>query len=337
MELEGSSSTPIGHGPPAIETMRLTKQFRDLIAVDCVSFDVREGEVFGFLGPNGAGKTTTIQMLTGLARPTSGSIRFFGVDYTGHLKKAQHLMGVVPDENNLYPELDGFENLSFCAALYGMSRHEREERARYLLDRFGLGDAAKRKFASYSKGMKRKLVIAAGIIHRPRILFLDEPTTGLDISAARDIRQLLAHMNEEGTTIFLTTHYIEEAGRLCHRIAFIVSGRLVRVDTPSNLMQSPREEHILELIVTRNARGVLGSFRERFPKTQVQVVSDLALRILSLNEIPLAPVVRFFEEQAIQITEARTIRPSMEEVFVRITGIELPVMKREKEKSGLNP
>ncbi|MBR9985713.1 MAG: ABC transporter ATP-binding protein, partial [Desulfosarcina sp.] len=164
---------------------QLTKHFEKVAAVDGITFSVRQGELFGFLGPNGAGKTTTINMLTGLARPDTGTIRIGGIDCTANPRAAQHLVGVVPDESNLYPELTGFDNLCFCAALYGMVKAERQARARELLDAFDLTPAAERKFAGYSKGMKRKLTIAAGIIHRPSILFLDEPTTGIDVASAR--------------------------------------------------------------------------------------------------------------------------------------------------------
>jgi ABC-2 type transport system ATP-binding protein len=163
----------------AISVSGLAKHFGDVTAVESVTFEVREGELFGFLGPNGAGKTTTINMLTGLARPDAGTICISGIDCSRNPKAAQHLMGIVPDESNLYSELTGYENLCFCGALYGMPRREREARASDLLESFGLTQAAGRKFGGYSKGMKRKLTIAAGIIHRPPILFLDEPTTAL--------------------------------------------------------------------------------------------------------------------------------------------------------------
>ncbi len=153
---------------PAIQVRGLTKSFDRVEAVCGIDFEVRPGELFGFLGPNGAGKTTTIKMLTGLARPDSGSITISGIDITGKTRGAQHLIGVVPDESNLYPELTGFENLCFCASLYGLGRQEREKRAKQLLQDFDLFKAADRKFGGYSKGMKRKLTIAAGIIHRPR-------------------------------------------------------------------------------------------------------------------------------------------------------------------------
>src|SRR4030042_2661736 len=161
-----------------IEVDRLTKKYGDLAAVDQISFSVHEGEIFGFLGPNGAGKTTTINVLTGLARATSGSAKISGFDCAGEIKKAQEIMGIVPDESNLYEEFDGFENLCFCGAFYGMQKEEREQRAKELLQQFGLAEAGKKPFQAYSKGMKRKLTIAAGIIHDPRVLFLDEPTTG---------------------------------------------------------------------------------------------------------------------------------------------------------------
>ncbi|MEF2231868.1 MAG: ABC transporter ATP-binding protein, partial [Pseudodesulfovibrio sp.] len=189
----------------AIVVENLSKRFDGVQAVDGVSFAVERGELFGFLGPNGAGKTTTINMLTGLARPDSGVIRLCGVDCTKHPRAAQHLIGVVPDESNLYPELTGFENLCFCASLYGIRKDERRERAKALLRDFDLAKAADRKFGGYSKGMKRKLTIAAGIIHRPDVLFLDEPTTGIDVASGRHIRQLVADLHQAGTTIFLTT------------------------------------------------------------------------------------------------------------------------------------
>lgn len=318
----------------AIEAHGLSKRFGGVLAVDAAHFEVHEGEVFGFLGPNGAGKTTTINMLTGLARPTSGTIRFFGHDVTRNVKNVQHLMGVVPDESNLYPELDGFENLCFCASLYGMGRRDRKTRARELLDQFGLAEVGGRKFAAYSRGMKRKLTIAAGIIHRPPILFLDEPTTGIDVASARQIRQLLAALNKAGTTIFLTTHYIEEAERLCNRIAFIVDGRLVRVDTLANLVRDVQDQHIIQLMLTRGAGGLLGRLRESFSDVEFERVSDFALRVHAARPPALAPLIRFFEEHDVQVTEARIIRPSLEDVFVEITGIELERIRREKEKRG---
>ncbi|MFP4622414.1 MAG: ABC transporter ATP-binding protein [Bacteroidales bacterium] len=313
-----------------IEVSGLQKSFDGVEAVKGITFDINQGELFGFLGPNGAGKTTTINMLTGLARPDSGQVRIAGLDCSANPKASQHLIGVVPDESNLYPELTGYDNLCFCASLYGMGKQERQSRAKKLLEQFGLQQAAYRKFNGYSKGMKRKLTIAAGIIHRPEILFLDEPTTGIDVASARQIRQLISDLYQGGTTIFLTTHYIEEAERLCERIAFIVNGRIVRNERVSTLLQPIQERKVLLIKVAGNIPGLTDKLAEAFPKYTFRQVSNQQLRVESGDTISIGPVVRFIEEQGLDVTEARQIKPSLEEVFVEITGIETDAMKRER-------
>jgi len=318
----------------AIVVRDLVKRFGDVTAVDNVSFSVFSGEVFGFLGPNGAGKTTTINMLTGLARPQSGEILVGGIDCTRNPKAAQHLMGIVPDESNLYPELTGFQNLCFCGALYGMVRADRERRAHELLELFDLVGAAHRKFAGYSRGMKRRLTIAAGIMHRPPILFLDEPTTGIDVASARQVRQLIGQLNRAGTTVFLTTHYIEEAERLCQRVAFIVTGRIVREDTVVNLMRQVEGKHIVEFTVKQATPSVAAEISAAFPGTDVDVVSATRLRATSAHAIRVGSQVVFLEQQGIEVTEAREIHPSLEDVFVSMTGLAVQEMKREKERIG---
>jgi len=318
----------------AIRAMDLSKAFDEVQAVADVSFNVEESEVFGLLGPNGAGKTTTINMLTGLARPDRGSINIGGIDCTENVKAAQHLVGVVPDESNLYPELTGTQNLTFCAALYGIPKRERIERARLLIDQFGLSDAADRKFAGYSKGMKRKLTIAAGIIHRPPILFLDEPTTGIDVASARQIRQLIASLNESGTTILLTTHYIEEAERLCGRIAFIVRGRIVQIDRVSDLLQPLQQKHVAVIDLSDAVAVNIGTLSTTFPEARFDAPRPGTIRVESDTRLAVGPIVRFLEETGIEVAEARRVRPSLEEVFVKITGIEVDTMRREKQKGG---
>jgi ABC-2 type transport system ATP-binding protein len=323
------------HKPAAlIEVTGLTKRFGDLLAVDGISFSVAKGELFGFLGPNGAGKTTTINMLVGLARPDSGNIRIAGLDCTKNPKPAQHLVGVVPDESNLYPELSGFDNLCFCAALYGMRKEERLSRATELLEIFGLKEAGRRKFGGYSKGMKRKLTIAAGIIHQPQILFLDEPTTGIDVASARQIRQLIARLHGEGTTIFLTTHYLEEAERLCERIAFIVQGRIARIDAMENLLLLQQDTNSMLISAEKMPDTLFTTLTAAFPTLTFQNEAAGQLRVTSPEAISLGALVRVIEEQGAIVTEARRLRQSLEEVFVRITGIELSAMGKEKEKAG---
>ena len=316
----------------AIEVHDLAKRFGEVEAVSGASFTVNSGEIFGFLGPNGAGKTTTINMLTGLARPMGGRIAYFGRDYTANIKKAQHLMGIVSDESNLYPEMTGFDNLCFCASLYGIGRKEREQRAHELLESFGLADAGNRKFAGYSRGMKRRLTIAAGIIHRPQILFLDEPTSGIDVASARQIRKLASNLKTAGTTVFLTTHYIEEAERLCDRIAFIVEGKIVRVGATSELLRQTKDEHIIELTLTKPIADLPEGIEQEFPDVGFQVQSANKMRALTRGAVSLAPLIRFLEERGIAVTEARAVQSSLEEVFVRITGIEAAKMKSEKQR-----
>jgi ABC-2 type transport system ATP-binding protein len=309
----------------------LVKRFDEVTAVDGVSFSVHRGEIFGFLGPNGAGKTTTINLLTGLARKTSGSVFLEGKEYSAQPKMAQAVMGVVPDESNLYEELDGFNNLTFCAALYGIGKHERESRAKRLLEEFGLTQAGKRLFKAYSKGMKRKLTIAAGIIHQPKILFLDEPTTGIDVASARQIRALIGELNRGGTTVFLTTHYIEEAERLCHRIAFIVGGRLVRIGSLEELMKEHQQETVLELAVEVVGPGPVDVLRRRFPRYAVHRSDERHMRVVSESSIDLLPLLGALAESGTGVTEAKLIRPTLEEVFVRVTGIESDLMRQERE------
>jgi ABC-2 type transport system ATP-binding protein len=315
-----------------IEVSNLTKHYGKVVAVNDISFEVNKGELFGFLGPNGAGKTTTINMLTGLARLDLGMINIGGIDCTRNPKAAQHLVGVVPDESNLYPELTGFDNLCFCAALYGIRKNEREKRANQLLDTFGLTDAANRKFAGYSKGMKRKLTFAAGIIHQPPILFLDEPTTGIDVASARQVRQIMADLHNRGTTVFLTTHYIEEAERLCQRIAFIVNGKIVRTDSMEDLLKPVKDKNMLILSISGLSDDLSEALTSAFPQYQIDSVSNGEVRVQSEEEIVIGPLVRFLEERKIQVTEARSHRPSLEDVFVQVTGIEAGLMQKDKER-----
>jgi ABC-2 type transport system ATP-binding protein len=319
-----------------IEVADLKKAFGAVQAVNDVSFSVGKGDLFGFLGPNGAGKTTTINMLTGLARPDGGSIRIAGIDCSDNPKAAQHLMGVVPDESNLYPELTGFDNLTFCAALYGMGKANRRARSRELLDTFGLAQAADRKFGGYSRGMKRKLTIAAGIVHKPEILFLDEPTTGIDVASARQVRQLIAELHRTGTTIFLTTHYIEEAERLCDRIAFIVSGRIIRIDTVEHLLQPIQARHVVQITCANPLADMIEKLSESFRDLGFQAVAPGLIRVEASEPIRVGPLVRFLEDQGAEISEARRMRPSLEDLFVRITGIEADSMRKEKDKAGAN-
>ena len=314
-----------------IEVSNLSKSFDGFFAVKDIGFFVRKGEVFGFLGPNGAGKTTTINMLTGLARPTSGQIKIAGHDGIKDIKRVQRIIGIVPDESNLYDDLSGYENLVFCSALYGIKKSDREEKAKSLLKQFGLDDTGKRPFKAFSKGMKRKLTIAAGIIHEPEILFLDEPTTGIDVESARQIRKLVKDLNSKDTTIFLTTHYIEEAERLCGRIGFIVGGKIVKVESVDNLIREAQREHIVEFSLESCDLPILEELKSTFQDVLIDKTNSGAVRIRSKDKIEIMPFMSFFSSREITVYEARIVRPSLEEVFVRVTGIEVNKMKSERE------
>jgi ABC-2 type transport system ATP-binding protein len=304
-----------------VRAENLSKRFEAVVAVDRISFEVHTGEIFGFLGPNGAGKTTTINMLTGLARMSTGSIFINGIDCDKDHKTAQSFIGVVPDESNLYDDLSGYENLCFCGALYGMRKELRQKRATELLKHFGLWDSSNKLFKHYSKGMKRKLTIAAGIIHSPSLLFLDEPTTGIDVSSARQIRTMIRDLNQEGVTIFLTTHYLEEAERLCDRIAFIVNGKIIRLATLDELVQDFESYETVEFIFeSENDKAIPTSvLQSRFPDYKFKPISPNSLYISSAGKLELSKLIAYCEENEMKLYEAKRVKPSLEDIFVNIT------------------
>jgi len=215
----------------AIEVNNLTRNFNGLCAVDHISFDVEPGEIFGFLGPNGAGKTTTIKMLTGQLRPTSGEAQVVGCDVVEERQELKPQIGVVFEYQNVYERLSARDNLGFYARLYGVEK----KRVNDVLAQVGLMGREREKIKNYSNGMKQRLLIARALLHEPKVLFLDEPTRGLDPGVARDIRGIVAELSQEGVTVFLTTHYMEEADRLSSRVAIIDLGRIVALDTPEKL------------------------------------------------------------------------------------------------------
>lgn len=315
-----------------VKVTNLNKSYGDFKAVNDVSFQIKQAEIFGFLGPNGAGKTSTINMMIGLSRPSSGAIEINGIDAVRDIKKAQSIMGIVPDENNLYDEMNGFDNLCFCASIYGMRKAEREKRAKELLERFDLTKAGKRPFKAYSKGMRRKLTIAAGIIHDPKILFIDEMTTGIDVESARQIRDLILDLKKKGTTIFLTTHYIDEAQRLCDRVAFIVDGRIVRTGTVEELMENVGHEHILHLTLSKNVKALEAELQQAFPLFRIGALENSTCIITSPEPVSLLSILQYLDSKGISVYEAKEMHPSLEDVFVKVTGIEAGKLRKEKEE-----
>jgi ABC-2 type transport system ATP-binding protein len=215
----------------AILVQNLTRDYNGLKAVNDISFEVGSGEIFGYLGPNGAGKTTTIRILTGQLRPTSGQAQVMGCDVVNEREELKPQIGVVFEYQNIYERLSARDNLRFYARLYRVKR----ERVEALLVQVGLAERAGEKIKTYSNGMKQRLLIARALLHEPKVLFLDEPTKGLDPNVARDIRAIVADLADQGMTIFLTTHYMEEADQLSDRVAIIDLGHIVALDTPERL------------------------------------------------------------------------------------------------------
>jgi ABC-2 type transport system ATP-binding protein len=301
-----------------IQVSQLTKVYPTqppLRAVDGIDFAVREGEVFGFLGPNGAGKTTTIRMLTGLARPSAGKALVLGMDLATDIARIKKQIGVVPEQSNLYDELSAFDNLVFAMQLYGVPRAERKTRAAELLARFRLSEKRDAPFAKLSRGMKRALTIAAALAHRPPLVFLDEPTTGLDVMSARNLRQMIAALRAEGVTVFLTTHYLEEAERLCDRIAIIVKGRIVALDTVTGLKSAAQSKPIVEVTLADDNNHI---------ETRHIEGEDVA-------EVMRAALA---QSEGQRIVAINTLRPTLEDVFVKLTGLRAEVMLTEKGGKG---
>src|SRR4030065_1814165 len=234
------------HPESIIEVTDLTKYYGNLLAVDHINFKVENQELFGFLGPNGAGKTTTINMLTGISKPTSGKADIADHDVTEEPIKVKELIGVVPDVSGVYDELTAWDNINFSAKIHSVPKEKRKTRARELLELFDLYDRRDDRVGTFSRGMKKRLMIATTLVYEPEIIFLDEPTTGLDVQSSRQIRDLIKEMNKDGTTFFLTTHYIEEADQLCQRISIINNGKIITVDTPESLKKMVKSEHIIE-------------------------------------------------------------------------------------------
>jgi len=236
----------------AVEVKDLEKHYGDVRAVDGISFSVAEGEVFGLLGHNGAGKTTTIRMLTGRARPTAGTATIAGHDVVHQRDAIKPIINAVFEDPNLYERLSGRDNLRLFCQLYEMPLTRADE----LLEIVGLTAAAKRKVKTYSSGMKQRLLIARALVNKPRVLFMDEPTRGLDPTSARELRALVAGLAKQGTTVFLTTHYMEEADELCDRVAFLSQGRIVALDTPRELKLKQGERSARVLLKDRSEHQI---------------------------------------------------------------------------------
>jgi ABC-2 type transport system ATP-binding protein len=300
-----------------IEAIGLTKRYGRLTAVDHVSFKVKKGEIFGFLGPNGAGKTTTMRMLTGIIKPDEGSAFVGGYDVVKESLKAKQARGVVPDTSNAYVDISAWQNLLLTGDLYGLPRKLTEERAERLLRRFGLYEKRGQAVKGYSRGMKQRLILCMALVSQPPILFLDEPTSGLDVESSRLIKDIIREVNREGTTVFLTTHNMDEANQLCGRIAIIRSGKIVAVDSPEKLKTRSREVQSIEVsfdrLVDFNGISLDGV-------TRVARAGDKLRLYTGDPDHTIKQLVGYAKENGLRIVSLSLLSPSLEDVFVELTG-----------------
>jgi ABC-2 type transport system ATP-binding protein len=301
----------------AIDVKNLTKRFGPTIAVDQISFSVREGEIFGFLGPNGAGKTTTTRMLTGVIPPQSGTAVILGYDIQRDPVRAKQGFGVVPETSNAYTDLSAWQNLMLMGELYGLPRARATERASDLLRVLGLFERKDQKVQAYSKGMKQRLILAMALLHEPELLFLDEPTSGLDVQSTQMILSLLRDLNRAGTTIFLTTHNMEEANRLCHRVGIIRAGEIVALDAPEKLKAAIDRVHRIEVSFDREVpRDALGKLTG---VTGVDRTGDKWQITADSQDTAIRALVAFSQEHNAPIVMLHTVAPSLDDAFLRLT------------------
>src|SRR5919108_178923 len=300
---------------PAIETKGLKRTFAgDIRAVDGVDLEVAEGEIYAFLGPNGAGKTTTVRMLTTLLRPTGGNATVAGFDVVSEAAKVRRAIGVALQEAALDPLMTGRELIRLQATLHGIPRAEGRRKGEALLERVGLSDAADRQVGTYSGGMRRRLDLASALVHEPGVLFLDEPTTGLDPVSRRAIWEEVENLNAEGTTVFLTTQYLEEADRLAGRGGIIDVGRIVAEDTPGGLKAQIGRPH-LEIRLSgdeaERAREIVGRFGKPLPSKDGAVLVEL-----QGGAAEVAPVIRGLDEAGLADGSPHPLEPRPHEGFL---------------------
>ena len=302
-----------------IEVEGLRKRFEDVVAVDGVSFRVRKGEVFGLLGPNGAGKTTTIRMLSTLLRPDSGTARVCGFDILKERQEVRKRIGIVFQEPALDGKLTGRENLVFHGMMYGLSKKEAEERAEALLELVELSDRADSLVETYSGGMKRRLEIARGLVHKPEVLFLDEPTLGLDAQTRRRVWDYIRLLNKKaGITIILTTHYMEEADYLCERVAIIDLGRIIALDKPKKLKDGIGKDIIM--LESPQAGRLAGILRKRQWVKGIKSLNGQVELSVESGERKIPMIFELAGKAGIRIRSVSLRKPTLEDVFIFYTG-----------------
>jgi len=298
----------------------LDKSYGSNHAVQGISFSISRGEIFGLLGPNGAGKSTTISMLSGLVRPDGGQILVSGVDLQSHLMEAKARIGLVPQDLALYPTLSAWENLAFFGQIYGLKGKLLKERIGQVLEMVKLADRAKEPVKNYSGGMKRRVNLAVGLLHQPEILFLDEPTVGVDPQSRNAIFESVEALNQAGLTVIYTTHYMEEAERLCQRVAIVDHGKIIALDTPANLVRSLGAGMVRMGIVDGLIQEVKRQ-SELLPTVRSIAQRDHTLDIQSTDtQKTLVQVLDITNKLDAQVTALQVFEPNLETVFLNLTG-----------------
>ena len=308
---------------PILVAQDLKKSFGDFEAVKGISLQVARGEVFGLLGPNGAGKTTTISMLTALLEPTGGKITVDGLDLKAHTQEVKAKLGLVPQEMALYMTLSARQNLMFFGRIYGLKGKELRQRVDEVLEMIGLTERADVAVEKYSGGMKRRVNIGAGLLHKPEILFLDEPTVGVDPQSRNAIFENVEALNRAGMSVIYTTHYMEEAQRLCHRVAIVDEGKLIALDTPTALIRS-LGGGVVMLGVAEGAPEELTERIAQVPAVKSATRSDGQLKIETQRlQEGLMGTLDITNQLDVRITSLEILEPNLESVFLNLTGKKL--------------
>ena len=310
-------SSPAENGPTVI-ARDLTKVFGSFTAVDRVSFEVEEGEIFGFLGPNGAGKTTTIKILCGLLTPTSGAAQVAGLEVSTQYEQIRERIGYMSQKFSIYQDLTVQENLDFYGGVYGLSGEEKEERDAWVLDMAGLTDRKKTLTGDLPLGWKQRLALGCAVLHRPPILFLDEPTSGVDPISRRNFWELIHEMAGQGVTVFVTTHYMDEAG-YCRRLALMSAGRIIALGTPSELKTQWMTESVIELECS-DLLEALEVLEDEDTLSEVAVFGNLLHIVAAEPDAAVAVIKERLTHRGVSVIRADLISPSLEDVFVTLTS-----------------
>lgn len=299
----------------ALVITNLVKYYKQFQALDHISLTVQEGDFLGFLGPNGAGKTTTIHAITGLANFQSGSIRIFGNDVVNDYRKARSLIGFVPQEFNFDPYLTAEQILTFEGGYFGVPRKEAKRRALELLEQFNLLDHKKLDYRKLSGGMKRRLLIARALVHQPKILILDEPTAGVDLELRRKLWDFLRELNRKGMTIFLTTHYIEEAERLCKKIGVIHHGKMIAIDSTQALLEKMGRQ-LTEIRVDKKFTEIPPAFKNY----GIEITNGGDTFRFKKDDKQLGSILKAIYDSGYNVIGIETVRSTLEQVFLEMTS-----------------